>query len=159
MKRINLLLAPALVLLTLLCACGAREQKPAVTLFLPNDDATGFVEQSAALDGDSAQAVVDALSEAGALPGGVEVLSCSLNGTGQDAQLSLDLSAAFGEAMQSAGSAGETMALGSLTNTMLAYFDAQTLLLTCEGEPLATGHNVYDEPLRFVFPEPVPDAS
>lgn len=157
MKRINLL-APALFL-ALLCACAAREAKPAVTLFLPNDDATGFVEQSATLGGDSAQAVVDALCEAGALSGDIEVLSCSLDGTGQDAQLSLDLSAAFGEAMQSAGNAGEAMTLGSLTNTMLAYFDAQTLLLTCEGEPLATGHNVYDEPLRFVFPETAPDAS
>jgi len=151
MKRIKLFV-PAL-LLALLCACAAREAKPTVTLFLPNDDATGFAEQDAALSGDSAQAVVDALYEAGALPEGVEVLSCSLNGTGQDAQLSLDLSAAFGEAMQSAGSAGETMALGSLTNTLLVYYDAQTLLLTCEGEPLSTGHNVYDGPLHFFVSE------
>ncbi len=151
MKRIKLL-APALFLY-LLCACAARETKPAVTLFVPNDDATSFVEQSASLSGDSAQAVVDALCEAGALPEGVEVLSCSLEGKGQDARLSLDLSAAFSEAMQTAGSAGEAMTLGSLANTMLVYYDAQTLSLTCEGEPLATGHNIYDEPLVFYVPD------
>ncbi len=153
MKRINLL-APVL-LLALLCACAAREAKPEITLFLPNDDATGFVEQTVNLSADSAQAVVDALCAAGALPEGVEVRSCSLEGTGQDALLSLDLSAAFAEAMQTAGSTGEAMTLGSLANTMLVYYDAQTLSLTCEGAPLATGHNVYDEPLAFYVPETV----
>ena len=39
------------------------------------------------------------------------------------------------------------MLLGSVVNTFLAAFGADSILITADGKALQTGHNVYNEPL------------
>ena len=70
----------------------------------------------------------------------------SVSYTPGDSQIFLDVSQAFGDAASTPGTAGETMLLGSLVNTMLTYYNAETLTLTVDGAVLETGHNVYDTP-------------
>ena len=67
-----------------------------------------------------------------------------------DSQILLDVFQAFGDAAASTGTAGETMLLGSLVNTMLTYYNAETLTLTVDGAVLETGHNVYDTPFTLM---------
>ena len=41
------------------------------------------------------------------------------------------------------------MAIGGLVNTYIKNFGAQTVTITVNGEPLESGHNIYDMPLEF----------
>ncbi len=132
-----------------------------VTLYLPNGDATGFDTVEETVEA-SPQGIVDALIAHGTLPEGVTVDAFLLTGDGVETQegdivsyepgelsIDLDLSEEFLPAVAETGTAGESMVLGSLVNTMLTAYSAQTLTLTCGGEVVETGHAVYDEPLTF----------
>ena len=141
---------------------GAASSQPApqtqyeqVTLFLPNDNADGLVEQSARIevtdpDG-KAEDLVQALVSNGALPDGTETVSA----TWADGKLTVDLNTAFADGLMQSGTAGETMILASLVNTLWAYYEPTELVLTAGGKPLETGHNIYEEPFTgpYVFSE------
>ena len=136
------------------------------TLYLPNDNADGFETVTETVQ-TNPQGLVDALIAHDALPEGVTVNDfrmedngtettegegddASVSYTPGDSQIFLDVSQAFGDAAATTGTAGETMLLGSLVNTMLTYYNAQTLTLTVEGAVLETGHNVYDTPFTMM---------
>ena len=133
-----------------------------ITLYLPDEQAESFEEVTETVDA-TPQGVVDALIAHDALPQGVQVNSFSMEDNGVETQegdtvsytpgdtlrINLDLSQEFADAAASTGTAGETMLLGSLVNTMLKAYNADELVLTCDGSPLETGHNVYDAPLTF----------
>ena len=132
-----------------------------VTLYLPNDNADGFDTVEETVEA-SPQGIVDALIAHGVLPEGVTVDAFETMSDGVETQegdvvsyevgelsITLDLSEEFLSAVTGTGTAGETMVMGSLVNTMLAAYNAQTLTLTCGGEVVETGHAVYDEPMTF----------
>ena len=132
-----------------------------VTLYLPNDNADGFDTVEETVEA-SPQGIVDALIAHGVLPEGVTVDAFETVGDGVETQegdvvsyevgelsITLDLSEEFLSAVTGTGTAGETMVLGSLVNTFLTAYHAGTLTLTCGGETVETGHNVYDAPLTF----------
>ncbi len=148
MKRKPVLVLALLLVLSLLTSCAeeAATASTEVVLYLPTTNATGLAGERAAISGEvTPQVLIDALCAGGALPENIAVLAFSQEGS----QLKLDLSASFGEALRSTGTAGERLYLGSLTDTLLAAYGAESLVLTCTGTPLETGHNVYDEPLTF----------
>lgn len=115
------------------------------TLYLPNENADGFVTQTVQTDRITADSILLELQKAGALPDTV-----ILNAFGsQGDQLILDFNSAFTDAVNAMGTSGERMILGSLVNTFLNAFQAQSLLFTVEGEVLESGHVIYDFPLTF----------
>ena len=130
-------------------------------LYLPNDNADGFVVVRETVDA-SPEGLVDALIAHGVLPEGTAVLRFETQSDGVETRegdmvsyevgevsLTLDLSEEFLPAVTGTGTAGETMVLGSLVNTFLTAYHGKTLTLTCGGETVETGHNVYDAPLTF----------
>ena len=83
---------------------------------------------------------MDALIAAGSQPEGVKVQSSSLeNGT-----LTLDMNAAFGEAIRASGTAGETLKIYALVNTFAQARGATAVLITVDGKVLESGHEIYD---------------
>ena len=85
-----------------------------VTIYVPDEQGETLTPTGADAKDDSDQSLVDALIAAGSLPEGVKVQSSSLeNGT-----LTLDMNAAFGEAIRASGTAGETLKIYALVNTL-----------------------------------------
>ncbi|MBR3866274.1 MAG: GerMN domain-containing protein [Butyricicoccus sp.] len=129
------------------------ETRPAV-VYLPDDNAEELIateiEMPVSPETDPAaelSELVAALTAQNALPADSAVVSVELG-----EPVRLDMNAAFGAGMMSTGTTGEMLYLGALVNTVLDHADAESVLLTVEGEPLETGHNIYDEPIRRIEP-------
>lgn len=127
--------------------------RPAI-VYLPDENAENLVatevEVPEAEEPDltaELAALIAALEEQGALPEGSALLSA-----GEGDPVALDMNKAFGDGMKSTGTTGEFLYLGALVNTVLEYTGAKAATLTVEGEPLETGHTVYDEPIGVVTP-------
>lgn len=125
-----------------------------VTLYLPNDNADGFVTREVTLPREApqdtmtqliqstalAENIMEQLVQAGALPEGVRVLSME-GGV-------LDLSSEFLTFLNTMGTSGEYVVMGSVVNTYLTAFGLDRITITVEGNVPETGHSIYDEPLR-----------
>lgn len=116
-----------------------------VTLYHSDETAENIVSEAALLPELSAQALVELLSSSGIIAENVIVNSFSIDG----GSILLDLSAEFSAGLNQMGSSGEYLMLGSLVNTFLDAFSADSILITVAGHPLETGHAVYDQALRF----------
>jgi hypothetical protein len=112
-----------------------------VTLFLPNDNADGFIKKTEVSDG-SADVIVKLLVENGALIEGCELLSFS------EENAVIDMNAVFGKQLGN-GTTGEYLCAGALINTILTYYGMDEIMLTVEGKMPENAHGVYDKPLGF----------
>lgn len=165
MKKMSFLL----ILCLLLAGCAPSQPAPAtaarpettvptqmsVTLYLPNDNADGFVTQTVTLPREApqdtmtqliqatslAEDIMEQLVQASALPEGVRVLSME-GGV-------LDLSSEFLTFLNTMGTSGEYVVMGSVVNTYLTAFGLDRITITVEGKVPETGHSIYDEPLRM----------
>ncbi len=118
-----------------------------VIVYVPDEQVETLMPVGAQAADDSDQALVDAMVEAGALPAGVEVQSSAL----EDKVLTLDMNAVYGNAVRSAGTTGETMLVYALVNTFAQARGAEQVLITVDGAPLESGHEIYDYPLEMDY--------
>ena len=123
----------------------AEEPKAIINVYISDDMAEHFVMIQESADAVDENTVFDALKAAGTIPQETALLSFSNDG----GALTLDMSGEFASYVCSMGTSGEYMLLGSVVNTYLTAFEAQTVTLLSNGNPLETGHNVYFEPLGF----------
>jgi PBP1b-binding outer membrane lipoprotein LpoB len=118
-------------------------EKPVTfTVYTPDENLIGFIATEVTASRESA---LDALIAAGVLNEGITVNSFELDGK----LLKLDLNSAFADLINQQGSTGERMVMGSLVNTYLSAYQAETVLITVEGQILESGHVIYDFPMGF----------
>lgn len=152
------------LILTLLCclllaACGQTPETPAepptaaptdaqlqsFTLYHGDDNAENFISRQIQVPEINETVVIDQLILAGVLPEDTAVNTLAQEGT----QLKIDLNDTFRNHLCTMGTAGERILVGSVVNTFLSAYGAQTVFLTVDGELLESGHVVYDFPLEF----------
>ena len=119
---------------------AAEEQE--ITLYLPNDQGDAFEEEKETVLLQP-QNIVDALTGHGVLPQGVTVNTFEVD---EEGNLQMDVSQEFAVGLGSTGTTGEAMEDKEYT---FRVDQAETVAITCGGETLETGHNVYDTPLSF----------
>lgn len=122
-----------------------EEKEEPVVVYVPDEQGESLTPVGTEAADDTDQSLVDALIASGALPNGVEVVSSSTDGS----VLTLDMNAVYGDAVRASGTAGETMLIYSLVNSFLQARDAESILITVEGAPLESGHDIYDYPLTM----------
>ena len=116
-----------------------------VTIYCGSENADGFETIKTTVPELTPHALVDKLIGAGVLTEKTAILSAEVEGT----HIHLDLNAAFGDQVSAMGTAGERMIIGSLVNTFLTAYHAETLSFTVEGQILESGHVIYDFELTF----------
>lgn len=118
-----------------------------VSIYLPDENTQNLVSKEVQIEKNDEPMVelVQALVTEKALPAGTEVEKWSVSKDDAPAVI-LDLNKAFADGILNSGSTGELMMLGSLINTVWEYFEPASITLTVDGEPLETGHNIYDTP-------------
>ena len=153
MKKLLIFLLVTVLALGLgAAACGTEPIEPTInasetaaqflplTVYLPNDNADGFITKDAIFDG-KAQSIVSLLVAEGALPAGCALLSFE-DGVA-------DMNAAYGGAISNTGTAGEYLMIGCVVNSLLIAYELESVYLTIEGAVPETGHEIYDYPLKF----------
>lgn len=120
------------------------------TMYIPNDNANGFVTDTVQTDDISADSVLAELKKRNALPDGVSIHSFYM----ENGLITIDFNQAFSDVVCSMGTSGELMIVGSVVNTFLDAFQAEKVSFTVDGEFLESGHTIYDFPMSFFSIEP-----
>lgn len=158
MKKIPFLFFAALCLC--LCACAAPAEAPAaqplpeavsISLYHPDETFENLIFDAVTIPELSPEYIMEALHEQGVLSDAVAVNSFLMDKTGV---IRLDLAENFGSIMNSTGTSGEYMIMGSLVNTFLDAYQASGLILQVGGDTLETGHSIYDWTMEFYPTEP-----
>lgn len=64
-------------------------------------------------------------------------------------RLIVDFSQEFQDDLFTQGTAGEFLMMGSIVNTFLRAYDAESMTITVNGNPLESGHCIYERPMKF----------
>ena len=117
-----------------------------LTLYLPDENAEHFVTEGTVVDALDAQFITDELIKAGVLNQEIRINKAELDGS----QLNLDFNSAFLDQLRTYGTAGERMMIGSVVNTFLSVYEAETVYITVDGQIMESGHVIYDFPISFL---------
>ena len=122
------------------------------TLYYGNENADGFESTEISIPEWDLNLVVEKLIEADVLPQGTALLSHDVENT----CLHLDFNDAFRDHLNTMGTAGERMMMGSVVNTFLSLYNApaisvivDSVWITANGEIIESGHVIYDFEMRF----------
>lgn len=115
------------------------------TAYRGNENADGLLSREVQVPEITPSAVLSAVIEDGVVPTSVAVLTLIQN----DQQLQIDFNDAFLQYLCSMGTAGETILIGSVVNTFLSAYEAQSVIITVNGEIPESGHVRYDFPLPY----------
>ena len=158
MRNIPFILFAALCLC--LCACAAPAAAPtaepvpeavSINLYHADENFDDLVYDLVTIPELSPDCIMTALHEQGVLSEPVAVNSFLMDKTGV---IRLDLAENFGNIMNSTGTSGEYIMMGSLVNTFLDAYHASGLMLQVDGKTLETGHSIYDWTLEYFPLEP-----
>ena len=89
------------------------------------------------------------LVDANMLPDGTKVNDFTVGEENGETVGRLDLSKEYQDAVSQTGTAGETMYIYSVVNTVTDNFDLDGLYITVDGNVISTGHNIYDFKLTY----------
>ena len=150
-KLLYILLAG--IMLAGLTACGQAVDEPNITepetvsysIYLPNDNADGFHVITVDTKEISAETILSELKAQGVLPDAVAINDFNM----ENGFISIDFNQAFADVVCSMGTSGELMIVGSVVNTFLDAFQAESVSFTIDGKILESGHTVYDFALSF----------
>ena len=116
-------------------------------LYLPNENANGFDIEFVECEYYDIEDMINELKKHNALPEDVALNDYDFDGN----TIKIDFNEAFGNYMNTMGSSGELMVVGSVVNTIMDAFDVEYVQFTVEGEVFESGHVIYDTPIGFVF--------
>lgn len=120
-----------------------EKEEVTVTIYFSNANADGFATEEVNTADLTAQWLLDQLSAREVIPADVQALSCEVTEEDGIKAVNLDLNQAFATFMQSSGTTGEYISLGSVCNTFLDAYGCERIKITVEGGVLSTGHTEY----------------
>lgn len=123
-----------------------EQPRVSVTIYHGNENADGFETTEFEVEEMNMNVLVEKLIEVGVLNEDVFITSMRIDGE----NLILNFGPAFADQLNTMGTSGERMMMGSVVNTFLTAFDAGTVSVRVDGQILESGHVVYDEPMGFI---------
>ena len=136
------------IMLIGLAACNkspTASQTLSYSLYIPNDNADGFDVETIHTENISEKAVLTELQKRNILPDTVSMNSFNID----DGLITIDFNQAFSDVLCSMGTSGELMIVGSVVNTFLDAFQAESVYFTVNGQILESGHTIYDFAMSF----------
>lgn len=118
----------------------------AITVYTPNANADGFNRTTAYVPKVTPTNILNAIGTYNSTYRNANIRA--LGFVQNKRHVEVNLTTEFQNMLCNNGTAGEYVLLGSFVNTMLDACNADTITIKIRGNALATGHNIYDQPLR-----------
>ncbi len=122
-------------------------------IYVPNENANGFVVETISTEEISEETVLVELKKYNVLTEDVSINSFHI----ENNLITIDFNQAFADIVCSMGTSGEMMVLGSVVNTFLDAFQAESVYFTVDGQILESGHAIYDFAMSFFTVDPQPE--
>ena len=117
-----------------------------ITIYHGNANADGFETTEFEVEKMNTDVLMEKLIEAGALNEDVVLASMQF----KDGGLVLNFNDAFADQLNTMGTSGERMMVGSVVNTFLTAFNkVDKVSILVSGQIVESGHVIYDEPMGF----------
>lgn len=126
---------------------SSNETNPLLSysIYIPNDNVDGFHTETINTEEISAETVLTELKKQNVLPDAVSINSFLIDND----LITIDFNQAFADAVCSLGTSGEFAIVGSVVNTFLDAFQAESVYFTVDGQTLESGHETYDDSMTF----------
>lgn len=118
-------------------------------LYYGDENAENIVQKTVYVDKVTEDSVMKQLAQALKLDSNIRLKKISFGMHGGDKVVMLDFNQAFADYMKKLSQSGETVVMGSITNTFLDCYQSELLLVTVEGKVLDTGREAYEEYLEW----------
>ena len=122
----------------------APEEELELKLYRGTEESDGLIYDTVYVSEINEDVIMEQLILAKVLPETVALNKITESEEDGKETIILDFNQAFQELLQSYGSSGEMILMGSVVNTFLEGLGAEQAMITVEGEVLETGHEVYD---------------
>ena len=119
------------------------QQPVSVTIYSENENAEGFDQETVQVDVLSAENLIAQLKKKGMLSEDVQVNFFEETEDEGEKALKLDLNQVYLQQLQSMGSTGEYMIIGSVCNTILDAYGCNKIHVTTYEQEIVTGHAEY----------------
>ena len=117
-----------------------------ITIYHGNANADGFETTEFEVEAMNTDVLMEKLIEVGALNEDVVLGSMQF----KDGGLVLNFNDAFADQLNTMGTSGERMMVGSVVNTFLTAFNkVDKVSILVGGQTVESGHVIYDEPMGF----------
>ena len=123
------------------------------SIYVPNENANGFIVGTISTEEISEETVLAELKKYNVLTEDVSINSFHI----ENNLITIDFNQAFADIVCSMGISGEMMVFGSVVNTFLDAFQAESVYFTVDGQILESGHAIYDFAMSFFTVEPQPE--
>ena len=116
-----------------------------VTIYCGNANADGYDSEDVSIPEVTPEALLQQLANKNVLPAEVTVLNFAQTQVNGQNAIDLDLSSEYGSYIETRGTAGEKMSIGSIVNTFLKAYNCESIRITVAGGTLMTGHREYPD--------------
>lgn len=114
-----------------------------ITIYFENENADGFDTKNVKVEKLTAENLIEQLRKKGVLAEEVQINSFEETEDEGEKALKIDLNKEYLKELQSMGSSGEYMLMGSVCNTFLDAYECNKIQVTVDNQEIVTGHTDY----------------
>lgn len=123
---------------------GKKNRNTPMTVFYGDEEAEFIIHKTVMVSAVDKTEIVNQLILQNILTKGTKLNHFSKTDKSGKTILKLDFSKEFLDRLDGAGTAGERIIMGSVVNTFLHAYEADSVKITVDGKTIETGHTVYD---------------
>ena len=114
-----------------------------ITIYFENENADGFDTKNVKVEKLTAENLIEQLRKKGVLAEEVQINSFEETEDAGEKALKIDLNKEYLKELQSMGSSGEYMLMGSVCNTFLDAYECNKIQVTVDNQEIVTGYTDY----------------
>lgn len=133
---------------------SAEKEEDGISIYHGDDNAEYIIEDKIPKQEVTPELLLSELEKRGILKKNTRVNSLNVKKSKENGTtLALDFSKEFQDQLYQQGTAGEFIMMGSVVDTFLKAYEADSMTITVNGNTLESGHCIYEGDMKFYEPD------